>query len=79
MLKIPEIPKNIEAEQAVLGSVLISDEVLDTVLEILTTEDFYRKSHRIIFETMIGLQSERKSIDSVTMTDKLLKEKNLRK
>jgi len=77
MLKIPEIPKNIEAEQAVLGSVLISDEVLDTVLEILTTEDFYRKSHRIIFETMIGLQSERKSIDSVTMTDKLLKEKKL--
>ena len=77
MLKIQEIPKNIEAEQAVLGSVLINDEVLDTVLEILTTEDFYRKSHRIIFETMIGLQNERKSIDSITMTDKLLKEKKL--
>lgn len=77
MLKIPEIPRNIEAEQAVLGSVLIDDEVLDTVLEILTTEDFYRKSHRIIFETMIGLQNERKSIDSITITDKLLKEKKL--
>lgn len=77
MLKIPEIPRNIEAEQAVLGSVLIDDEVLDTVLEILTTEDFYRKSNRIIFETMIGLQNERKSIDSITITDKLLKEKKL--
>lgn len=77
MLKIPEIPKNIEAEQAVLGSVLINDEVLDAVSEILITEDFYRKSHRIIFETMIGLHNERKSIDSITITDKLLKEKKL--
>ncbi|WP_304066388.1 replicative DNA helicase [Megamonas hypermegale] len=77
MLKIPEIPKNIEAEQAVLGSVLINDEVLDAISEILITEDFYRKSHRIIFETMIGLHNERKSIDSITITDKLLKEKKL--
>lgn len=77
MLKIPEIPKNIEAEQAVLGSVLINDEVLDMISEILTTEDFYRKSHRIIFETMISLHNERKSIDNITITDKLLKEKKL--
>lgn len=77
MLKIPEIPKNIEAEQAVLGSVLINDEVLDMISEILITEDFYRKSHRIIFETMISLHNERKSIDNITITDKLLKEKKL--
>lgn len=77
MLKIPEFPKNIEAEQAVLGSVLINDEVLDTILEIITTEDFYRKSHRIIFDTMISLHMERKPIDSITITDRLINNKKL--
>ena len=45
-----EIPKNIEAEEAVLGSILINQETIYGVSELLDIEDFYRKSHRTIFK-----------------------------
>ena len=44
-----EIPKNIEAEEAILGAIFINQEAIYTVYEQLNIEDFYRKSHRTIF------------------------------
>lgn len=56
-----EIPKNIEAEEAVLGSILINQETIYGVSELLDIEDFYRKSHRTIFKVMLDLNTTKKS------------------
>src|SRR3990170_4054826 len=65
------LPQNIEAEQAVLGGVLIEGVAINQVLEILTTEDFYRESHRKIFEAMIELDKNSSPIDILTLFDYL--------
>src|SRR3989337_3449650 len=65
------LPQNIEAEQAVLGGVLIEGVAINQVLEILTTEDFYRESHRKIFEAMIELDKNSSPIDIRTLFDSL--------
>ena len=54
--KLP--PQNIEAEQSVLGGILIENEAVNKVMEILTPDDFYREGHRKIFHALINL-SER--------------------
>ena len=64
-----EIPKNIEAEEAVLGSILINQETIYGVSELLDIEDFYRKSHRTIFKVMLDLNTTKKAIDIITLTD----------
>lgn len=66
-----EIPKNIEAEEAVLGSILINQETIYEVSELLDIEDFYRKSHRTIFKVMLDLNTTKKAIDIITLTDYL--------
>jgi replicative DNA helicase len=66
-----EIPKNIEAEEAVLGSILINQETIYGVSELLDIEDFYRKSHRTIFKVMLDLNITKKAIDIITLTDYL--------
>ncbi len=71
--KIP--PQNLEAEQSVLGSVLLNDKSLSTVLEILGPTDFYRNSHRLIFEGILELFDKNEPQDLVTVTN-LLKDKN---
>ena len=48
-------PQNIEAEQAVLGAIFISEDALVTASERLTPEDFYRASHQRIFSVMLSL------------------------
>src|SRR3972149_11914629 len=71
------LPQNIEAEQAVLGGVLIEGGTINQVLEILTTEDFYRESHRRIFEAMIELDKHSKPIDILTLYDYLKSQRQL--
>lgn len=66
-------PQNLEAEQAVLGSMLLDNGVLRVVTEILSGEDFYRVSHRKIFAAMLELKSAEKEIDLITLTDELTK------
>ena len=45
-------PQNIEAEEAVLGSILLASDSIISVMEFLTPEDFYRVSHQLIFAAM---------------------------
>jgi len=71
--KIP--PQNIEAEQSVLGSILLENEAISSVLEILIAEEFYRESHRRIFLSMIELFEKNEPIDLITLTN-VLKSKN---
>ena len=71
--KVP--PQNIEAEQWVLGGVLLESEAIAKVLETLVPDDFYRESHRKICHCMIALFEKSEPIDLITLTD-LLKNKN---
>lgn len=64
-------PQNTEAEQAVLGAILLENEALYTALEKVRPEDFYKQSHQKIFLAMVELAEEQEPIDLVTVTAKL--------
>jgi len=68
-LKIP--PHSIEAEQSVLGSMMIAPDSWDKVAEIVVESDFYNRSHRTIFGAIIKLLSNNQSVDTVTVKDTL--------
>ncbi len=68
-------PQNVEAEQSVLGTILLSDHSLSTVVEILTSDDFYKDNHKLIFEGMILLFEKNEPQDIITVSN-LLKDKN---
>lgn len=64
-------PQNIEAEQSVLGAVLLDNEAINQAIEILAAEDFYRESHREIFRAMVALSERNQPVDAITLTDAL--------
>lgn len=66
-------PQNIEAEQSVLGAIMLENEVFPRVIEIISHEDFYKEAHRKIFNAMIGLFEKDKPIDLITITEELRK------
>ena len=72
--KLP--PQNIEAEQSVLGGILIENTALNRVVEILTHEDFYRDAHQRIFQALVDLSEKNEPADLITLTNRL-KNKNL--
>jgi replicative DNA helicase len=74
-LKIP--PQNIEAEQSVLGGILLEPEALSRILEILQEDDFYREGHRKIFSSMVALYQKGTPVDLITLTEFLLTRQNL--
>ncbi len=74
ILKIP--PQNLEAEQAVLGSLLIDKNAIFRVADTLTAKDFYDPKHEKIYETILELSEKHQPVDLVTLTGRL-KEKNL--
>ena len=71
------LPQNIEAEQAVLGGILIDNEAIHQVLEIVEVEDFYRESHRKIFLVFLELYEQNQPIDLVTVCEALQKKQQL--
>lgn len=73
--KLP--PQSLEAEMSILGGILIDNEAINRVLEVLTAEDFYRESHRKIFQAMMKLSEQREPTDLITMTDMLRKQGEL--
>ena len=68
-LKIP--PHSIEAEQSVLGSMLIAPDSWDKVAELVTDEDFYNRSHQIIFRAILRLLTKSHPIDLITVSENL--------
>ncbi|MDF2815474.1 MAG: dnaC [Paenibacillus sp.] len=64
-------PQNLEAEQAVLGAILLDGEALVTALERVSDEDFYRTAHQHIFAAMQELGQEDEPVDLITLTAKL--------
>ena len=70
-------PQNLEAEQSVLGSMLIDKEAIYTASELLTGEDFYRSAHQKIFEAIISLCARGEPVDLITLSDELRGRKGL--
>ena len=64
-------PQNLDAEQAVLGSMLIERPAVERAAEILTPDDFYRDAHRHIFEAMLALAERDEPVDLITLSDEL--------
>lgn len=65
------LPHNIEAEQCVLGSIIIDGSQINSVLEVLSPEDFYREAHRKIFSAMIELDRAGVPIDVLSLFEYL--------
>jgi len=64
-------PQNVDAEMSVLGSLLIDHEAITKVASFLHPDDFYRESHRLIYEAMLNLYERREPADLVTVANEL--------
>lgn len=71
MDKVP--PQNLEAEMAVLGSMLLDENAISLACESLSRDHFYKESHGRIFEAMLGLYEFNKAVDLITLTEALKK------
>jgi len=65
------IPQNVEAEEAVLGAILVNPNVITKVVEFLTPESFYKPAHRYVFDAMLQLFNQNERIDIVSVSDVL--------
>ncbi len=65
------LPHSTEAEQSVIGSMIIDREAITIASEIISGEDFYGKQYGVIFDTMVELNDEGKPVDLVTLQDRL--------
>ena len=65
------MPHSAEAEQSVIGAMLMDRDAITIASEILTTEDFYQKQYGILFEAMVELYTENSPVDLVTLQNRL--------
>ena len=68
-LRIP--PHSVEAEQAVLGGLMLDSNAWDAVADIISASDFYRRDHKLIFEAIVEVAEIRGSCDAVTISEHL--------
>ncbi|MBI5343207.1 MAG: replicative DNA helicase [Deltaproteobacteria bacterium] len=69
LLRVP--PHNLAAEQAVLASILLNNDLMNSALEILRPEDFYQGAHRTLFSVMLDLYDKGRAIDQLTLSTAL--------
>lgn len=70
------LPHSVEAEQSVIGSMIMDREAIVVASELITGEDFYNKQYGIIYETMVEMNEEGSAVDLVTLQNRL-KEKDV--
>ena len=70
------LPNSVEAEQSVIGSMIMDQEAIIAASELLTSEDFYNRQYGILFEAMVELNNEGSPVDLVTLQNRL-KEKDV--
>ena len=73
--KLP--PQNLDAEMAVLGSMLLDEEAVSVAVEKLDAGCFYKDTHRKIFQTISDLYNSNKAVDLITLADALRKDNSL--
>lgn len=71
-------PQNIEAEQSLLGSLLIDKDAITKIADSLLVEDFYKESHAIIYNSILELFAQHEPIDILTLSSKLKEKKQLK-
>lgn len=71
--KLKIIPHNLEAEESVVGGILLNPEALSKVLDIVKPDDFYKNAHRRLYEIMLSLYSKGEVIDTVLLIEELKK------
>ncbi|RLC30662.1 replicative DNA helicase, partial [Candidatus Woesebacteria bacterium] len=76
-VRIP--PHSNEAEESVLGALLLDKDAIIAVAEFLSSEDFYDDRHKTIFESCVDLYEERIPIDVLTVAERLKKKRTLKK
>lgn len=74
LYKLP--PQNIEAEQSILGSILLENSAINGVQEVISAKDFYSEAHRKIFNVIVELSEKNEPVDLITLSN-ALKDKNL--
>src|SRR6185437_8452151 len=67
--KLP--PQNLEAEQSVLGAILLDNAAMPKAMELLVEEDFYRTAHKKVYQAMLELSDTGEVIDQITLTERL--------
>ncbi|MDC6327160.1 replicative DNA helicase [Staphylococcus auricularis] len=72
-----QMPHSNEAEQSVLGAIIIDPKLINSTQEVLLPESFYRGAHQHIFRAMMELNQDEREIDAVTLMDKLIQEGRL--
>ena len=65
------MPHSVEAEQSVIGAMMLDQEAISVAQELLTSEDFYQKQYGVLFDAMTGLYSEGKPVDLSTLQNRL--------
>ncbi|NLK51757.1 MAG: replicative DNA helicase [Syntrophomonadaceae bacterium] len=70
-------PQNIEAEQLVLGAMLIDPEIIPLVVGMLQPEDFFREGHRVIYQVIMDLYDREEPLDLISLTEELRKQNEL--
>ena len=70
-------PQNLEAEQSILGGILLDNHALNSVLEILTHKDFYSEAHRKVFAAIVSLSDRNEPCDLITLSSILKDKKQL--
>ena len=64
-------PQSLEAEESLISAILLDSDTFLDIIEILSPQDFYRRAHQIIFESIEGLFDRNEPIDLVTITNTL--------
>jgi len=68
-IKLP--PHSVEAEQSVLGGLLLEASALDKIADLMTADDFYRHEHRLIYRQIVRLSEQAKPVDVITVAEAL--------
>ena len=69
--KLRKIPSSLEAERSVLGGIFLKPDIFSEVIEIITSSDFYKMAHKLIFEVMQEIYGSGESIDPIIVMDRL--------
>jgi len=72
-----QLPHSIEAEQAVLGGLVLSNSGFDAVASLISDKDFFANDHQLIFQTMRQLNAEQKPLDIITLSEALQNNRQL--
>ncbi|WP_297186204.1 replicative DNA helicase [uncultured Porticoccus sp.] len=72
-----QLPHSIEAEQAVLGGLMLSNSGFDAVASLISDKDFFASDHQLIFQTMGQLNAEQKPLDIITLSEALQNNRQL--